>query len=384
MKVARFLLAHALLLALAGAASAQAPQGPVSMDPGAMMPGPSSYGPNGAEVLGADCYPAPMAGGPVYGDCYPDNGPGGRLFKRTSRGYVQIDALLLSRNDAAARTLVTDNATGLSRMDARDPNFAFETLPRITAGYVLMNDIAIEGTVFYKDDFDAIADAFLTTPVNTGRLTTGFLNTPNLIAPGTNVASNYIDTDVVQVRMATGIHSYEINAVETGRVFNFIAGFRYMEVSDVLTLTAADRSGILGTSTSRVGTYNHLMGSQFGVKTGFTKGLATLDTWTKAGFYINDAQSTMLIRDTNGTTTTRNTHLGGQNEAFVAEFGINLSVRVAPSTALRLGYQCMFIDQVALAVDQIQVAVPAQSGLSLKAGGDLFLHGPSAGLDFRW
>lgn len=387
MKVARFLLAHALLLALAGAASAQMPpQGPVSMDPGAMMPGPSTYGPNGAEALGADCYPAPMAGGPVYGDCYPGCEPGGgRLFKRTSRGYVQIDAVMLNRNDATGRIIAFNNVGGAAIVRGSDPNFGFETLPRITAGYTFMNDIAVEGTVWYKDDFDAIYDGF--NPVGTtGRLDSNIFAFPIAGVAG-NRNSNFLDADVMRTMISTGIHSYELNVVETTRVFNFIAGFRYMEVREQFRAYATDTSGVNvnnGTSLAQFGTYNHLLGTQFGVKTGFTKGLATLDTSVKAGIYINDAQSSTFIRDINNTTVLRNTQLGGQNEAFVGEFNVNLTVRVAASTALRLGYQCMFIDQVALSVDQINPTSSAQTGLSLNARGDLFLHGPSAGLDFRW
>lgn len=389
MKVARFLLAHALLLALAGAASAQmppgaVPQGPVSMDPGAMMPGPASYGPDGATALGADCYPAPMAGGPVYGDCYPGCEPGGRgrMFHRTGRGYVQIDAVMLNRNDATGRIIAFDRITLAPIATGSDPDFGFETLPRVTAGYVLMNDIAVEGTVWYKDDFDGIYDGFNPTGT-TGRLDSNIFPFPIAGVAG-NRTSNFLDADLVQLANSTGIHSYEINVVETTRVFNFIAGFRYMEIRDQLRVNAVDTSGVTGTSLSQFGTYNHLMGTQFGVKTGFTKGLATLDTSVKAGMYINDAQASTLIRDINNTSILRNTQLGGQNEAFVGEFQVNLTLRVAASTALRLGYQCMFIDQVALGVDQINATNAAQTGLSLNARGDLFLHGPSAGLDFRW
>lgn len=397
MKVARFLLAHALLLALAGAASAQVapgpmPQGPVAMDAGAMMPGPSPYGPNGGEILGADCYPAPMAGGPVFGDCYPDNGPGGRLFKRTSRGYVQIDAMMLSRNDATGRVIAFNNGgatgtgTGVGTPIVRgsDPNFGFETLPRITAGYVLMNDIALEGTVWYKDDFDAIYDGFNPTGT-TGRLSSNIFPFSSIGGVAGNRPSTFLDADLVNITNSTGIHSYELNVVETSRVFNFIAGFRYMEVRDQFQVISSDTSLTTGTGLAQFGTYNHLMGTQFGVKTGFTKGLATLDVLSKAGMYLNDAQSTTFIRDPTITPATqRYVRTAGQNEAFMAEFAVNLTIRVAASTALRLGYQCMFIDNVALAVDQINPTQSNQTGLSLNAHGDLFLHGPSAGLDFRW
>jgi len=390
MKVARFLLAPALLLALAGATYAQAPQlapqeapqnapqqSPVQLDPGPMVQGPGAYG----GPMGGDYCPPEMSGGPVYGDCMPDQGYNGWLRKRTSRGYVTIDAVMLHRNDAVNRTLFNLGTVGggIPSLRASDPEFGFETLPRITAGYVLMNDIAIEGTVWYKDDFDAIRD--LVSTAVPGNLNAVFTNS---LAAG----SAFLDTNSVNLRMATGIHSYEINAVETSHKINFIAGFRYMEVRDQLTIVATDTSAPppLGTGTAVFGTYNHLMGTQFGVKTKVDWRLFTLDSSIKAGMYINDSQTQFAIRDVAAPPALLRTFKhAGQNEAFVGDFNVNLTCRVSASTALRLGYQCIFIDQVALAADQI-VPPPgaALSGLIQNAKGDLFLHGPSAGLDFRW
>jgi len=373
MKVARFLLVPALLLALAGAAHAQAPQGPVQLDPGPMMQGPGSYGPMGGEYC-----PPQMAEGPVYGDCLPNEGFQGILRKRTSRAYMTIDAVMLRRNDATNRAIFNlgSAAAGAPILSANEPNFNFETLPRITAGYVLMNDIAIEATVWYKDDFDAIDDVVLTNVP--GPLNAVFLPFA--------AASAFADTNVVQIREATGIHSYEINAIETSHFINFIAGFRYLEVRDRLTIIATDTSAPtpLGTGTAVFGTYNHMMGTQLGLKSAVTRNLFTLDTSVKAGLYFNDSQTSMAIRDVTAPIL-RETKFGGQNEAFVGDFNVNLTCRISAATALRLGYQAMFITQVALAADQI-VPPPNQAltGLTQNARGDLFLHGPSAGLEFRW
>ncbi|MCE9608388.1 MAG: BBP7 family outer membrane beta-barrel protein [Planctomycetia bacterium] len=384
MKVARFLLAPALLMALAGDTFGQAPQGPVSMDPGPMIQGPMSQVPTGdAGPMGPDCYPMPMECGPIFDDCNPQS----RLRHRTGRGYVQVDAMLLHRNDATAQTLAFDNTTFGTVVSTKDPNFGFETVPRVTAGYVFNNDIALETTIFYKDDFDAKYTGVAATPgglsSNFGPVFT-FLGIP---------FSNYIGSDAVSVSMATGIHSYELNLVETSRVFNFIAGFRYMEVRDNMSVVAVNTVGSFpGTSSSYIGTYNSLLGTQFGVKTGYSWELLTIDTSAKAGMYYNNAASTTMIRDVNNTITPvpGDQHRTGTNEAFIGDFNVNLTLRLAPSVAARLGYQAMFITDIALAADQISSSnpnaplAPTYTGQSQNAHGDLFLHGPSAGLDFRW
>jgi hypothetical protein len=378
MKVARFLLVPALLLALAGATHAQAPQGPVQLDPGPMMPGPTSHGSMGGEYC-----PPDMAGGPVYSDCCPDEGFQGILRKRTSRGYVKLDAVMLHRNDATNRTLFNlgSVAAGTPILTAGQPDFGFETLPRVTAGFVLMNDIALEATVWYKDDFDGIRDATSTTvpgPLN------AVFGAPLITTYP--AGSAFSDTNLVNVRAATGIHSYEFNLVETSHAINFIAGFRYMEIRDRLTIIATDTSlpAPLGTGTAVFGTYNHMMGTQLGLTSKVTRSLFTLDSAIKVGAYINDSQTAMFVRDITAPIL-RQTKFGGQNEAFSADFNVNLTCQVSAAMAIRLGYQCMFINQVALAADQIVPPPNANlTGLTQNARGDLFLHGPSAGFEFRW
>ena len=348
MKCARLLITLATLTALVGSALAQEPMAPEMFN---ALP--------------------PMAAGPVYSDCPPDVGQwsGGQVCQRTSRGYLSAACFRVHRKGAAPRPIAQTTVGGVRMLDTADLNFGVESAPRIIAGYVLPNDVAIEGTFFYKDDLDAVGDA---TAVN---------NVTFPFAAPLGLVDDYVAADNINLRLATGIHSYELNLVETTRIFNFIAGFRYMEVRDNMTITATDAGDV---STSTVGTYNHLWGGQIGFRSGYNWELLGVEVTGKAGYYINDGQATTLLRDNNNATTVRNVRVAGQNDAFAGELSAKLSYRPLPYLSIQGGYQCFWITETALAPDQLNTVNPAISGTALNAHGDMFYHGPSVGAELRW
>ena len=55
-------------------------------------------------------------------------------------------------------------------------------------------------------------------------------------------ASNWTQSQRQELKLATGIHSYELNIVETSHPINFISGFRYLEVRDQAHIIAHPQS----------------------------------------------------------------------------------------------------------------------------------------------
>jgi hypothetical protein len=426
MKIARILLTAVVALPAAATASAQMPAypgmgGPYGGMPAAYFqptPAPPINGaapmPMGTAPMGAD----PMgAGGPTampaegfgsggdYGQWYGDGGgpiesggngyvgsnPGGRLplfqrrmfRQRTGRGYASAEALLWNRSDAFPvvlnvqtpnrDTIAAGNVSQFTQpyMRASDPFFGYETLPRITLGYVLPNDVAVEFIGFYKDDFDAHFDSV------------GDSNLDSLIFGQQPLGSNWTSADAMLVSLSTAIHSYEVNIVETTRVFNFMTGFRYMEVADDLLLQTFKNGS---PNYAAIGTYNHMFGMHSGVRTHLDGTLFGLALGAKVGYFVNDAQSHSLLTST-GFPGRDGGRWGGQNDAMVAETKIALTFRPSAWFKLRAGYDCMWIVNTALAADQIDenpTAAGNRTGFFLNANGDLFLHGPSAGMEVNW
>ena len=420
MKIARILLTAVVALPVAATAGAQMPAYPGMGGPYGGMPagyfqptpappmngvapmpmntapmGPAPGGPTAMPAegfgTGGDAGQWYGEGGAPMGDGYVGSNPGGRLplfqrrmfRQRTGRGYASADALMWHRNDAFSRVLnvQTPNrattAAGLISaftepyMRTHDPYFGYETLPRITLGYVLPNDAAIEFIGFYKDDFDAKFDSY------------GTNNLDSLVFGQQPLGSNWTSADAMFVDMSTGIHSYELNVVETTRVFNFMTGVRYVEVRDDLLLQTIKDGA---TDYATIGTYNHLFGIHSGVRSHLDWNLFGLDLGAKVGYFVNDAQQRTFQSNT-GFVGRDLGRFGGQNDAMIAETKIALTYRPSAWFNLRAGYDCLWIVNTALAADQIDenpLAGANVTGVNINAKGDLFLHGPSVGMEINW
>jgi hypothetical protein len=289
----------------------------------------------------------------------------GRLFSCCGRGYVVAEALMLNRSDARSDLPVAAVLGGPVVMSANDPYFGYETLPRVTAGYVLHNDTAVEATYYYKDDFDANKDAISPLPI---------FVIPNVpVGPFAHIHLNH----------ATAFQSGELNLVETGRTFNFIAGFRWLEIQDYFRIQATGVGGAAPVFNLDVETYNRLLGGQFGVRTACDWDLFHFEFQGKAGMFYNDATSNLQA---NGTQLNAPVEISseGECESFVGELNCMMSYRPCASVALRAGYQVIWICNVALGDRQIDATNPLASGVILNDRGDLTFHGPSAGIDVRF
>ncbi len=364
MKLARLLVLPTLLLACCQSASAQMPGYGA---PGMMMPQGNPYPgqpmsfadpmPGGVAPDGA--MPAPMAAG-----AQPELNSG--AFPRY--GYISIDALYWDRKTGGAVDIArpTSNTAATFETGA-SLNYEFEVLPRLTAGFVLANGVAVEGTYFYKDNF-AIRQG-LAAPGNI-----------NMTALGSNPAgSSFNNADWLGVNVTGKIQSGEINVVETERFFNFLAGFRWIELQDRADLVTygANGDGYLG-----VGTHNNMLGGQVGVRMAHSWGLVGLEAMAKTGLLYNDAKSKTTISDVGTPNATPTRNASGNNETFLAEVQLMATFRQTASFQYRLGYNAMFLGQTTLAVDQFR-ATP-QTGVSLYSKSDLLYHGPFAGAEFRW
>lgn len=376
MKHLRFLLFTVLAAARAASLAAQSPMPTVAP---ATMPASESAVPissSGDAGVGSGPAAAGYSGvdfGGYCGDGYCNDGlcgppvwGGGNLLCLTGRGYVQIDALLLNRNDAPPASIVTEG--GVTQMAGNAPWFGFETLPRITTGYVLPNDTAVEATFLYKDDFDA--------DFGVGRAG----NTLTIAGDG-NLYRR------VNMELSTSIHSAEINLVETGRIFNYLAGFRWMEVQDHMWMSGANVAGTTANNT-QINTYNTLLGGQSGGRMSISRGLFTLEGTGKAGLFYNQGIShSQTAIGAVAAPATVSKRSEGTCESFVGEIDAVLTYRPSAAVAVRFGYQVMWICNTAIAVDQFSTGgnvYNAVASASLNDHGDIFLHGPSAGLDVRW
>jgi hypothetical protein len=320
--------------------------------------------------------------------------------------YVEAEGLLWRRNTTerfVGFILVNpSNSTDPAnlQLETRMLHFDFEGGVRITAGY--QADGGFGGDV----SFMALERSSNSQTINAtatdglvGNIFSPFFseNQPpsinNFVLPF-DAATSY------QIEASSRLYGGEINAHYTmpttvGSI-TLLAGFRYIHLTDNFSLTANGASSPnLETAQPAIGTYdvnctNNLFGVQVGSEfdANLVPGLR-LGLNTKLGFFDNFTRQSQQI--SNGTFVTSGapfSGIAGSGEvdrfACVLEFGVFLHWWVIPNVGLSVGYQGMFLTDLALAPKQLSFSFNPAAHNIVDTSGEVFYHGASAGIEIRF
>jgi len=412
MKRLTFALTGVCLLALAGGAFAQGgPGGPMMGGYPQMMPA-GGYGGGGMGYPGATPANYPMTqqvnamqamygegdssgaegaampgpggpGGPDDGSCPPgggecgDGGPHGPIgyaygdfelfYARRTNGYKTQPLVIDTDPITAAVTVITTT---------HDLEFPYEPGVKATVGYMWAQGFGVEGTYFGQFD-----------------LHTGLLHTstgPTLSLPG-DIGNNTTDFDAVPQITASyrsQIQNGELNFVLPYGSFQWLWGFRYMQVQELLDLngnTGAEASDYV------IHTNNNLYCSQLGARCQWEIGRFQFEASVKAGLGDNSANEQQMIRDvgntvlvTNGTDTRTDIDASKNSVAFIGEVDVSAMIPMGSHWTGRLGYTGVWVTDLALAPNQLDFGIPATNGNFVNTKGNIILHGFTAGVECRF
>lgn len=374
------------------------------------LDGPSSAYPNGtfSEQLASA---SQGGGGPVGGSGY-RTGPGRRdNWKVGPHWRATVDGVLLFRDDADLDAMLT-------QVGPLPPSSALPSLE-------------------FRDNFDHAAGvrALLTSefPQCAGyELQIGYVGVEKWLANAyyelETIAAASIptsDVDVMQRRSLnyeSNLHAVEINFQRDTRGFlKPFAGLRYLGLDETISddnvqfttgvlpdpVNVGDTiaSDVTSTQTA-VDIQNNLIGFQTGLRLDMWRPTRKLhfNGFVSAGAYCNIVDRDRIFQETNtvttnervsvsdgsggfteqvnttvNTATTRSTVSGdGARVAFVTEAALAGTWKLNSCTALRAGYQVMFLSGVELSED-LWLAPPPVEAIE----DDLFLHGWFAGLEYR-
>ncbi len=180
----------------------------------------------------------------------------------------------------------------------------------------------------------------------------------------------------------TDLYNGEINLLlcDSCSPVRLSGGFRYMRLNEQLNVRTQDNPDLSFTQTK-----SDLYGLQIGgdVNVPFTQNWPiSLVCFTKAGLFYSDTRMNNVVAP--GPMQISQTD-DSQRLAFVGELGLKAQAHLGPLT-LDAGYQCLFINGVALAGDQPQginlFALPAPTA-SMRTG-DLLYHGLTTSATLRW
>jgi len=171
------------------------------------------------------------------------------------------------------------------------------------------------------------------------------------------------------------LYSAELNFRHNTRDWlKLLWGFRFLEFSEIIDFTAPS----VGLPAAwHFDTQNFFYGGQIGADVGLVSlwERVQLTGVVKGGVYDNHADWLHEVQTVGATSTFENQF---DEVAFMGEVSFALTVRCSEHSALRGGYQWMWLEDVVQAVDSF-TAPEGTRGL-----GGLLLHGAFAGIELRW
>jgi len=305
-----------------------------------------------------------------------------------SRDYP--DSFLLARTVDRTATQIPGGVITLNDVSDFDPQAGL----RVWLEYRLSDDIAIELSYFGLQEWNQSATIFVQDPP--------FANSPFL---GNTIpfANKSFDTTMT-VRYSSEIHNAELNLKRNCVFGNWnasaLTGFRYFHLRERIDITGVETFTTTIEQTRTV-TNNDLYGAQIGgeLSRSWLDDRVGLAMNGKVGIFANNAEQNTVngSRSFSGGSGTTSLDAGRSRTDFASLYEANVAAnyRLTSHVSIRGGYQVLFIQNLALAPDQLALtgtsirdfpgtAYPPGTGARIRTDGDLFLHGPFVGLDFSW
>ncbi|WP_254507458.1 hypothetical protein [Anatilimnocola floriformis] len=274
---------------------------------------------------------------------------------------------------------------GATLLNAGDFGNQFDAGSKLTIGYVYSPCVRIEGTYFGTYSFqntDAVRDQTLNLGGGLGNIT--------------NILSNFADTpglarnNFVSLGQFSAFNSAEANIrywldMPPGPFdVSLTFGARHVITREQLALHTESGAPLVANNDLAVRANNDMWGGQLGFQVSW---LQSAHTWlefdAKGAMFSNDAsQNSLYTQTVGGVPTPFNTNAAGQRTAWMGDLSAAYNIQFHPGLVLRLGYQAVFINGVALAADNIQ---SDNNQLRLGPGqlvdnGEVVYHGPFVGL----
>jgi len=296
--------------------------------------------------------------------------------------YALTEALFWGRdNQSASQPLVVAVGSNTPLISAQDLQFPVAAGVRAFYGERNPNECGWE--IGYFGVYGMSASKFAsTTPPQ-------FMQMPDPI--GTSLTT---DGQSATVKYNSMINSGEANVFRTSNYWrdhteswltvDWLAGFRYVGVEEQASINMVCCNGTRTVPYS-VRTRNNMFGGQIGSRARWTWDRWALEGWAKAGV-LGNAQKQIqdpLIDDTGfqqrGALSATGTDLG-----FIGDINLSAIYRLTDVWGIRVGYNTVWIDGLALAPNQLAFANTTTAGTGLNSGDGIFLSGANLGLEARW
>jgi hypothetical protein len=318
--------------------------------------------------------------------------------------YGAVEALLIDQVPLVQnRQLVVDANTGAAYQWSGDLDSGFEPGIRAMVGLRLCNCLTVEFGYFGLWE----SGTFRTAQPD---------STSYLIFPGNLAGNVFVNMGAVASSYSSYVNSFEMNfpcccgccccstcdccetpCSECGRVhrncglvscqsLEWFAGVRFLNIGNNLNMLVQRReAGGVEEGNYSVLTGNRLVGGQIGARWRNTVDRIGWELTGKAGVFGNSADQSQSVTDYPNFPLRPFTSVQGSHTAFVGEINLSVLMRLTDIWTLKVGYDVIWIQGLALAADQLDFNfATSPSGNQLYTGGGLLLHGVNFGLEARW
>ena len=271
-----------------------------------------------------------------------------------------VDGLALQREHMDAVPLVVDTGTGATLVNADDLSFGYREGLRLAAARDIGYRSDVEFEFFFVDQLSA---------------------STTVTAPGAEltVYGAPFGTAPIALGYGTDLYSFEANwrrAWGAGCIKTLI-GFRMMELGENLTVTDA----LSPPQLFQGDIDNHLYGFQLGIEAAILRrGRWEIEGGLKCGIYDNSADFDAAFPQAGPAAVFKS---AADHTTFAGELWLGVNYHLTDCLALRLGYQAMWIEGVAILPEQLDdIVVPILGELDM--GGSPLYHGAILGVQLDW
>ena len=165
---------------------------------------------------------------------------------------------------------------------------------------------------------------------------------------------------------------------------DWLVGFRYVGVEEQasIQMTCCPDEFLVPYS---VRTRNNMFGAQVGRRMRYTWQSWALEGWAKAGLLGNSQQQLQApLIDYTGFQQRPAISTWGTGVGFIGDINLSAVYRLTDIWGVRVGYNLIWIDGLALAPNQFDFSNNSDSGRNLVSGGGIFMNGANLGLEARW
>jgi hypothetical protein len=308
--------------------------------------------------------------------------------------YTATDGIAIRRDVHRELDVATLNTPGRVMLSTRDLDFGFSAGARTLVGHTLNECFQIEGLYFSLTEWDRSAAIRNDTDNALGGKGNLFSPLTNFGSPAVSgldynklVAIGYrasLDNAELYIRRALPMPPEKLSA-------SILVGARYMSLPEEFTYYAQSAvpapQGAVNEISVR--TDNDLVGPQIG---------ALFECYIENRWWINvEIKGALCNNRTEQSTRYRNVNADGvesiyfghraeDNTAFVGDLALTFLYRWSPFFTTRIGYQAIWLENLAIASDNLNrdVNILREGPAQLVHDGRGVFHGPHAGIMLTW